>query len=85
VYEATAANVTSSELFLQASRDFLRTRQFLETVVGSSSTRQDEEIATLISVNKINFVAASVLYKDPTRKVEFDFSAHATFPSVKIS
>ena len=37
----------------------------------------------LVTVNKINLVASSVLAKDSTRKVDFDFGTHITFPVLK--
>ena len=37
----------------------------------------------LITVNKINLVASSVLAKDSSRKVEFEFGTHITFPVLK--
>jgi len=37
----------------------------------------------LATVNKINLVASSVLAKDSSRKVDFDFGTHITFPVLK--
>ena len=37
----------------------------------------------LVTVNKINLVASSVLAKDSSRKVDFDFGTHITFPILK--
>ena len=37
----------------------------------------------LVTVNKINLVASSVLAKDSSRKVDFDFGTHITFPVLK--
>merc|ERR1712150_430363 len=44
---------------------------------GSGSSKD------LVTVNKINLVASSVLAKDSSRKVEFDFGTHITFPILK--
>ena len=37
----------------------------------------------LVTVNKMNFVASSVLAKDSARKIDFDFTTHTTFPVLK--
>ena len=37
----------------------------------------------LVTVNKINLVASSVLAKDSSRKIDFDFGTHITFPVLK--
>jgi hypothetical protein len=46
--------------------------------------RRDEELQSLIGVAKKNLVVASILAKDPSRKVDFDYAANATFPGVKL-
>ena len=37
----------------------------------------------LVTVNKMNYVASSVLAKDSARKIDFDFTTHTTFPVLK--
>ena len=38
----------------------------------------------LVAITKNNLVASSVLSKDASRKVDFDFESHKTFPVVKL-
>ena len=38
----------------------------------------------LVAITKKNLVASSVLSKDVSRKVDFDFESHKTFPVVKL-
>ena len=45
---------------------------------------QDEEVANLITINKTNFVVASVLARDLKRDIDFDFSLHQNFPTAKL-
>ena len=47
------------------------------------ATVADEEVATLITINKTNFVVASVLARDSKRKIDFDFT-HQNFPTAKL-
>jgi len=68
-------------LYNAASRDFSQARQILETV---QVTVSDEEIINLITVNKTNFVVASVLARDSNREIDFDFSLHQNFPTIKL-
>ena len=89
VYNVTA-KMESSELYLSAARDFGRARQFFDSFsamsgAGASTNGYGSpaEIATLITINKTNLVASSVLSKDASRGVEFDFKTHATFPLLK--
>merc|ERR1712217_491317 len=63
--------VASSALFTAASRDFGQARQILESVQPTSSA---EDVSSLITINKTNFVAASVLARDTSRDIDFDFS-----------
>ena len=86
---------------MAASRDFGQARQILESVqvrkfailkhffLSSISTLQpssEEDFSALISINKNNFVAASVLARDSqSRGVDFDFSLHINFPTVKLA
>jgi len=68
-------------LFTAASRDFGQARQILETVQASVP---DEEIVNLITINKTNFVVTSVLARDSKREIDFDFSLHQNFPTIKL-
>ena len=68
-------------LYLNAARDFGRARQLFESVSTIGTPMSDLE--TIVSVTKKNLVASSVLSKDSSRKVEFEFEAHRTFPVVK--
>jgi len=68
-------------LYSAASRDFSQARQILETV---QATVSDEEIINLITINKTNFVVASVLARDSNREIDFDFSLHQNFPTIKL-
>ena len=45
----------------------------------------EEDFSPLITINKNNFVAASVLARDKSRGIDFDFSLHINFPTVKLS
>lgn len=67
-------------LYTTASKDFGQARQILETM---QATVADEEVATLITINKTNFVVASVLARDSKRKIDFDFT-HQNFPTAKL-
>ena len=67
-------------------------RQILDSVSNFGATAADvigpnfhTELTSLISVAKNNLVVASILAKDPTRNVDFEFSAHPTFPSIKLA
>ena len=90
VYNLTAKTETSL-LYLSAARDFGRARQYFDsylTMATSAPSGGDvarEEMNTLITINKMNLVASSVLSKDSSRRIEFDFKTHATFPIVKFS
>ena len=44
----------------------------------------DDEILNLITINKTNFVVASVLARDSKRDIDFDFSLHRNFPTAKL-
>lgn len=68
-------------LYSTASKDFGQARQILETV---QATVPDEEVSNLITVNKTNFVVASVLARDSYRDIDFDFSLHQNFPTAKL-
>ena len=48
------------------------------------ATVPDDEVATLITINKTNFVVASVLARDSKRNIDFDFSLHQNFPTAKL-
>ena len=88
VYNLTAKTETSL-LYLSAARDFGRARQFFDSYLTMTSSSGGggvvTEIKTLITINKMNLVASSVLSKDSTRRLEFDFKTHATFPIVKFA
>ena len=89
VYNLTAKTETSL-LYLSAARDFGRARQFFDSYLTMTSSSGGgggivAEINTLITINKMNLVASSVLSKDSTRRLEFDFKTHATFPIVKFA
>ena len=89
VYNLTAKTETSL-LYLSAARDFGRARQFFDSYLTMTSSSGAgggivAEINTLITINKTNLVASSVLSKDSTRRLEFDFKTHATFPIVKFA
>lgn len=84
-----------SELYSGAARDFQSSRQIFETVIGFGGgggggggagnrihQKEEEEFASLIGVCKKNFVVASILAKDSSRKVDFDFGSNSTFPTV---
>jgi len=68
-------------LYTAASRDFGQARQILETVQASVP---DDEIVNLITINKTNFVVTSVLARDSSREIDFDFSLHQNFPTIKL-
>jgi len=68
-------------LYSTASKDFGQARQILETM---QATVPDDEVATLITINKTNFVVASVLARDSKRNIDFDFSLHQNFPTAKL-
>ena len=68
-------------LYTASSRDFGQARQILETVQASMP---DEEVLNLITINKTNFVVASVLARDSKRDLDFEFSMHQSFPTVKL-
>ena len=87
-------------LYVAASRDFGQARQILESVqvrkqtgniqtfLSSTSLLQpssEEDFSPLITINKNNFVAASVLARDKSRGIDFDFSLHINFPTVKLA
>ena len=48
------------------------------------ATVPDDEVASLITINKTNFVVASVLARDSKRNIDFDFSLHQNFPTAKL-
>merc|ERR1719450_773381 len=73
--------VSTATLFTAASRDFGQARQMLESIQASTST---EDLSTLVTINKTNFVAASVLARDINREIDFDFSLNQNFPTVKL-
>ena len=70
-------------LYLGAARDFGRARQLFESVASIGTPLSDLE--TLVGITKKNLVASSVLSKDSTRKVEFEFETHQTFPVIKFA
>ena len=47
-------------------------------------TSSAEDVSSLITINKTNFVAASVLARDTSRDIDFDFSLSPNFPIVKL-
>merc|ERR1712080_21561 len=59
-------------LYSTASKDFGQARQILETMQFQAAM-PDEEISNLITINKTNFVVASVLVRDSNRDIDFDF------------
>ena len=85
-------------LYTTASKDFGQARQILETMqvaavliyfqvlinVNFQATVPDDEVASLITINKTNFVVASVLARDSKRNIDFDFSLHQNFPTAKL-
>ena len=83
-------------LYTTASKDFGQARQILETMqvvelklISNSrcqfqATVPDDEVASLITINKTNFVVASVLARDSKRNIDFDFSLHQNFPTAKL-
>ena len=80
MYQLTA-HQDAPMLYIQAARDFGRARQLFESVASVGTPMTDLDI--LVSVTKKNLVASSVLSKDSSRHVEFEFEAHHTFPVVK--
>ena len=68
-------------LYLSAARDFGRARQLFESVSSIGTPLSD--LDAIVSITKKNLVASSVLSKDSSRKVEFEFEAHRTFPVMK--
>ena len=70
-------------LYLGAARDFGRARQMFESVSSIGQPLPDLEI--LVAITKKNLVASSVLSKDSSRKVEFEFETHQTFPVIKFT
>ena len=73
--------VGTETLFTAASRDFGQARQLFESIQASASA---EDLTSLITINKTNFVAASVLARDTSREIDFDFNLHQNFPIVKL-
>ena len=85
-------------LYTTASKDFGQARQILETMqvvveveilfptdqCQFQATVPDDEVASLITINKTNFVVASVLARDSKRNIDFDFSLHQNFPTAKL-
>ena len=85
-------------LYTTASKDFGQARQILETMqvavevkiyfqlkkLQFQATVPDDEVASLITINKTNFVVASVLARDSKRNIDFDFSLHQNFPTAKL-
>ena len=60
----------------------------IKTFLKSISMLQpssEEDFSALITVNKNNFVVASVLARDKSRGIDFDFSLHINFPTVKLA
>ena len=80
VYQVTA-HQEPSMLYIGAARDFGRARQLFESVASIAPPMPD--LDTIVSITKKNMVASSVLAKDSTRKVEFEFETHQTFPVAK--
>ena len=80
VYQVTAHQEPST-LYIGAARDFGRARQLFESVASIAPPMSDLE--TIVGITKKNMVASSVLSKDPSRKVEFEFDTHKTFPVAK--
>ena len=74
-------NANTATLLSAASRDFGQARQILESIQASATF---EDLPNLITINKTNFVAASVLTRDVTRDIDFDFSLNQNFPIVKL-
>ena len=92
IYNHTIEASPPRDLFLYAATDFGRARQILESVSNFGATAADvigpnfnAELNSLIAVAKNNLVLASILAKDPTRNVDFEFSVHSTFPSIKLA
>lgn len=89
IYEITEKNTSSQDLLLAAARDFQRARQIFDSLLPQQQQQLDcseesvLELRKLINVNKNNFVASSILAKDLSRKIDFEFFAHSTFPSVR--
>ena len=81
VYQLTA-NSEPNMLYIGAARDFGRARQLFESVSAIGTPLQDYEV--LVSITKKNLVASSVLAKDSSRKIDFDFESHKTFPVIKL-
>ena len=81
VYQLTA-NSEPNMLYIGAARDFGRARQLFESVSSIGTPLQDYEV--LVSITKKNLVASSVLAKDSSRKIDFDFESHKTFPVIKL-
>ena len=69
-------------LYIGAARDFGRARQLFESVSAIGTPLQDYEV--LVSITKKNLVASSVLAKDSSRKIDFDFESHKIFPVIKL-
>jgi len=72
--------VSTSTLFTAASRDFGQARQILESIQAPST----EDLSNLVTINKTNFVAASILARDVSRDIDFDFSLNQNFPVLKL-
>ncbi len=99
VYDHTAKSEPQM-LYLAAARDFGRARQIFESVLasapppgGSGLTHFEGgcgggnsfgEMSTLIAITKNNLVASSVLSKDSSRPIDFEFGLHSSFPTVKL-
>ena len=80
VYQVTAHQEPAT-LYIGAARDFGRARQLFESVASIAPIMSDLE--TIVGITKKNMVASSVLSKDSSRKVEFEFETHKTFPVAK--
>ena len=93
-------NANPNPLYIAASKDFSQARQILESVQVNVQAKKknfhlnfsifqpsapDEDFSQLITINKTNFVAASVLARDKSRGIDFDFSLHLNFPTVKLT
>ena len=94
IYNHTVEASRPRDLYLYAATDFGRARQILESVSNFGATAADvsigsdnfsAELASLVAVAKNNLVVASILAKDPERRVDFEFAVHPTFPSIKLA
>ena len=100
VYDHTARTEVPT-LYIAAARDFGRARQIFESVAsiapppggsghshfpgGSGGGNSTPEMLALVAVTKNNLVASSVLSKDSSRAIEWEYGQHNVFPIVKFS